>query len=186
MVKSMEIMELPDDKKAVEVVELSDRTITKMKYGVIRIVGENYLREITWDTYKYLRTLPADFDGVIEIQELNLTIAANQIVKMEEKEKESVSYKNFTQLPTEVIYLDKNFVQLSGIRKKIEQENDVYYIATCHFVVQDGVKQYFLEPSQIQHLVEMVADDDPDYPHYVKRALRYGRDVSDIQKEQGK
>ena len=30
----------------------------------------------------------------------------------------------------------------------------------------------------------MVRDDDPDCPHYVKKATRYGRDVREIQKEQ--
>ena len=79
--------------------------------------------------------------------------------------------------------MDKNFNRLSDIRPKIEREHDLYYIATCHYLVKDGEKQYYLEPEQIKSLMIMVRDD-PDYPHYVKKATRYGRDVREIQKEQ--
>lgn len=180
----MEIIKLNDKNKTIEEIDLNDKIISKMKYGVIRIVGEDYLREVTWDTYNYLKNLPTDFKGTIEIQELKLTIQANQIAKIEEKEGESVRYKNFTNLPTETVYLDKNFNCLSDIRPKIEREHDLYYIATCHYLVKDGEKQYYVEPEQIKSLMTMVRDDDPDYPHYVKKATRYGRDVREIQKEQ--
>lgn len=180
----MDIIKLDDKIKAVEEIEMNDKIISKLKYGVIRIVGEDYLREVTWDTYNYLKNLPADFKGVIEIQELNLTVQANQIAKIEGKEGESTRYKDFTKLPTETVYLDEDFNRLTGIRIRIEREHDKYYIATCHYEVRDGEKLYYLQPNQIQYLVEMVRDEDPDYPHYVKKATRYGRDVREIKKEQ--
>lgn len=177
-------MKLNDNNKIFEEVEMNDKIISKMKYGVIRIVGENYLREVTWETCNYLKNLPPDFKGTVEIQELGLIVQANQIAKIEEKEDETVRYKNFTNLPTKTIYLDKNFYLLTDIRHKIEREHDTYYLATCHYVVKDGEDQYFLEPNQIQFLVEMVRNDEPGYPHYVKKATRYGRDVREIKKEQ--
>lgn len=180
----MEIIKLDDKNKVFEEIEMNDRIVYKMKYGVIRLVGEDYLREITWDTYNYLKNLPTNFKGVIEIQELNLTIQANQIAKLEQKEGTSTRYKDFTNFPTETVFLDANFNRLSGTKFKIERENDLYYIATCHYVVKDGEKLFYLEPHQIQYLVTMVRDDDPDYPHYVKQAMRYGRDIREIQKEQ--
>lgn len=180
----MEIMPLDVKHKTVEEIDQNDKTILKMKYGVIRISGEDYLREVSWGTYNYLKNLPADFTGLVEIEELGLTVPVGQIVKLEEKEAETMRYKDFTKLPTEVVFLDENFNQLKGTRNKIERENDCYYIATCHYVVRNGEKQYYLEPHQIRSLVKMARDDDPDYPHYVSKALRYGRDVREIKKEQ--
>lgn len=176
----MDIIKLDDKIKTIEEIETNDKIIRKLKYGVIRIVGEDHLREVTWETYNYLKNLPAEFKGLVEIQELDLTIQANQIAKLEEKEGESVRYKNFTTLPTETVYLDKDFNRLTGIRPKIERENDTYYIATCHYEIRDGEKLYYLQPNQIQYLVEMARDEGPDCPHYVKKATRYGRDVRKI------
>lgn len=176
----MEIVKLDNKKKVYKEIETNDKIISKMKYGVIRLVGENYLREVTWETYKYLKNLPVDFKGVIEIQELNLTIQANQIAKLEEKESEEARYKNFTNLPTGTLFLDENFNILTSTRPRIEREHDLYYIATCHYVVDNGEKQYYLEPHQIQYLVTMVRDEDPDYPHCAKQVTLYGRDVREL------
>ena len=182
----MEIIHLEDKYKVKEEIDLNDRIIQKMKYGVIRIVGENYTREVTWDTYNYLKNLPPDFTGTIEIQELNLTVHANQIVKIEGKESEKVKYKDFTKLPVEELRLDENFNILSGSRMKIEKEHDKYYRATCHYAIVNNEKQYYLEPNQIQYLLTMVRETDPDYPHRVQNASRYGRDIWEIHNEQNK
>lgn len=179
-----DVIYLDEEDKIYAEIEENDRVILKMKYGVIRIAGENHTREVTWNTYNYLKSLPADFTGLVEIKELKLTVPANQIVKLEEKESESVRYKDFTKLPTETIVLDENFELLNGSRLRIEREHDKYYRATCHYVVRDGVKQYYLEPHQIKDLLTMVRDEDPDYPHRVQKALRYGRDIWEIHKEQ--
>lgn len=179
-------MFLDDKYKVKEEIDKNDRVIQKMKYGVIRIAGENYLREVTWETYNYLKNLPLDFNGVVEIEELNLTVKANSIVKIEEKESEAVKYKDFTKLPIESLFLDENFKIIKGIRSKIEREYDTYYSANCHYVEENGERQYYLQPEQIKDLLVMVREADPDYPHRVKQAFRYGRDVREIQKEQEK
>lgn len=182
----MNIMYLDEKYKIKEEIDQNDRVILKMKYGVIRIAGENYTREVTWETYNYLKNLPSDFTGLVEIKELNLTVPANQIVKIEQKEKESFRYKNFTKLPVETIILDENFNFLSGSKIKIENEYDKYYRATCHYVIKNDEKQYYLEPNEIQYLLTMVREEEPGYPHRVQKALRYGRDVWEIYKEQNK
>lgn len=175
---------LDEKNKIYEEIDQNDRVILKMKYGVIRITGENYTREVTWDTYNYLKNLPADFTGLVEIKELKLTVPANQIVKLEEKESESVRYKDFTKLPTETLNLDENFNILKGSKIRIEREHDKYYRATCHYVERDGTREYYMEPHQIKDLLTMVREEDPDYPHRVQKALRYGRDIWEIHKEQ--
>ena len=180
----MDITPIADKYKTIEEIDQNDKILVKKKYGVIRISGENFLREVSWDTCNYLKNLPSDFSGTVEIQELKLTVPVNQIVKIEEKESESIKYKNFTNLPTETIFLDENFNHLSRIKPVIEREHDLYYIATCHYIIKDGEKQYYLAPEQIQYLATMVRDEDPDYPHYIKQVRRYGRDVREIQKEQ--
>ena len=91
------------------------------------------------------------------------------------------SYKN---LPTMTLNLDENFRIIPGTISKIEREHDKYYVATCHYVVKDVEKQYYLEPHQIKSLLTMVRDEDPDYPHRVQKALRYGRDIWEIYNEQ--
>lgn len=90
---------------------------------------------------------------------------------------------NYKNLPTETLNLDENFNILKGSKISIEREYDKYYRATCHYVVRDGVKQYYLEPHQIKDLLTMVREEDPDYPHRVQKALRYGRDIWEIQNE---
>lgn len=180
----MDIIPITDNYKTIEEIDQNDKILVKKKYGVIRISGENFLREVSWDTCNYLKNLPSDFTGTVEIQELKLTVPVNQIVKIEEKEAESVKYKNFTNLPTETIFLDENFNRLIEPKPAIERAHDLYYIATCHYVVVDGEKQYYIAPEQIQYLVTMVRNEDPDYPHYIKKVTRYGRDIREIQKEQ--
>lgn len=179
----MEIMCLDDKYKVKEKIDKNDRIIQKMKYGVIRIAGENYLREVTWETYNYLKNLPPNFTGVVEIEELNLTVKANSIVMMEEKENEVVEYKDFTKLPTVSLSLDKNFNIIKGLRSKIEREYDTYYSANCHYVEENGEKKYYLQPEQIRDLLVMVRENDMNYSHKVKKALRYGQDIREIQNE---
>ena len=163
--------------------EFSDKTVTITKYAKIRIVGEKEERTIKWETYQKIKSLPEKFTGSIEIEELGLTLPRNQIVKMEEKENIDIVQKNFTQLPTETVLLDKDFNILNKTRVEIEREHDQYYIATCHYVIDNGEKQYYLSKPQIKSLAFMARDEDPDYPHYVEQAFRYGRDVRDIEKE---
>ena len=88
---------------------------------------------------------------------------------------------NYKNLPTETLNLDENFNILNGSKIRIEREHDKYYRATCHYVIRDGEKQYFMEPDKIKDLLTMVREEDPDYPHRVQKALRYGRDIWEIQ-----
>lgn len=157
-----------------------------VRYGLIRLIGEKQDRRVSMKTLLDItKAKKANFAGQINIPELNMSVNASQIVLMQSETEEIRQENNFTKLPTEIVFLDKDFNRLTGIRPQIERENDLYYIATCHYVIRDGEKQYYLEPHQIKSLLTMVRDDDPDYPHYTKQALRYGRDIRDIQREQG-
>ena len=126
----------------------------------------------------------ANFAGQLNIPELGMSVNASQIVVLKSEAEEVRENNDFTKIPTETLFLDENFNYLSGTKNKIERENDIYYIAACHYVARDGQKQYYLEPAQIQYLVTMARDEDPDYPHYIKQCMRYGRDIREIQKEQ--
>lgn len=90
---------------------------------------------------------------------------------------------NFKKLPTESLMLDEDFKILNEPRVKIEREHEIYYIATCHYVVRGGGKQYYLKKSQIKNLMEMVKDEDPDYPHFVRKAFRYGVNIRELNKK---
>lgn len=171
-------------------VVLSERTdgsgkTQTIKYGLIKLMGDKEERRVSLKTLVDLtKAREANFSGQINIPELNMSVLISQIVMMRSETEEIKEQNNFINLPTKTIYLDENFYLLTDTRRKIEREHDTYYIATCHYVVKDGEEQYFLEPNQIQYLVEMVRDDEPGYPHYVKKATRYGRDVREIKKEQ--
>lgn len=158
-----------------------------IKFGLIRLMNEKQERRVAFKTLLDInKAQKANFSGKINIPEINMSVYASQIV-MTRSEVENIRTENsFTNLPTEIVYLDENFNRLSGIRPRIEREHDLYYIATCHYVVDNGERQYYLEPHQIQYLLTMVRDEDPDYPHYAKQVLRYGRDVREIEKEQNK
>ena len=155
--------------------EFNNKIITTTKYANIRIVGEKEERQIKWETYLKIKNLPEDFDGSVEIEELGLILPRKQIVKMEEKEDVEVEYKNFTNLPTETIMLDKDFHILNKNRIAIEREYDEYYIATCHFAKNDEEKQYYTNKDQIKRLVLMKKDlENIGYPHFVAKTCQYG------------
>ena len=156
-----------------------------VKYGLIKLMGDKKEYRVSMKTLLGIsEAKKANFTGQLNIPELDMSVSASQIVMMRSETEEAREDNDFTKLPTAMLLLDKDFNHLTGTRPQIERENDIYYIATCHYVIRDGEKQYYLEPYQIQYLVTMVRDEDPDYPHYVKQSLHYGRDVREIQKEQ--
>jgi hypothetical protein len=174
----MDVIPLEDSQKICGQVEKNDCTVYKMKYGLIRIVGENILREITWNTYEYLKKLPSSFKGIVEIREIGLTIPMNQIARLEEKEAEISVAKNFTKLPTESLCLDENFQIINRPKEVVERENDRYYRATCHYEERNGIRHYYMDINQIKILMVMIRN--PGYPHCVEKVLRYGIDIRDI------
>ena len=158
-----------------------------IKYGLIKLIGNKQEHRVSMKTIiDITKAREAKFAGQINIPELNMSVHISQIVMMRSEIENIKVMNNYTNLSTETIYLDKDFYLLTGIRSKIERENDLYYIDTCHYIFVNEVKQYYLEPEQIQYLVTMVRDEDPDYPHYIKKATKYGRDVREIHKEQEK
>ncbi|WP_407457176.1 hypothetical protein [Fibrobacter sp.] len=160
-----------------EVIDGSGRTQT-IKYGLIKLMGEKKEYRVSYKTLLDISTLKkTNFSSQINIPEINMSVLISQIVMMRSETEDIKIVDDFTKLPTETICLDENFNIINGPKRKIEREYEKYYRATCHYVIRDGVKQYYLEPSQIKDLLTMVKDEDPDHPHRVQKALRYGRDI---------
>lgn len=158
-----------------------------IKYGLIKLMGERQEYRISYKTLLALNEAQnAGFKGKINIPEINMKVQISQIVVMRSNTEKVRIDEDFTKLPTETLNLDENFYILHGLKGKIEKEHDKYYIATCHYVIKNGEKQYYLGPNQIKDLLTMVRDDDPDYPHRVQKAMRYGRDIWEIHNEQRK
>lgn len=156
-----------------------------LEFGYIRLINEKQERRISYKTLIEINKIQnTNFSGRINIPELNMNLYASQIAMTRSDTEEVREIKNFTNLPTETLNLDENFNLLTGIIPKIERDHDKYYLATCHYVVKNGEKQYFMEPHQIKELLTMVRDEDPDYPHRVQKALHYGRDIWETRREQ--
>ena len=161
--------------------------IQTIKYGLIKLMGEKIEHRVSYKTLlEIIKTQKSGFNGRINIPEINMSVQASQIVMMR-SEIEDIKYENdFTKLPTETLTLDENYNILNDSKIKIEKDYDTYLIANCHYLIENNEKQYYLEPNQIKDLLVMVKDNDVEYPHKVKKAFRYGRDIYEIKKEQGK
>jgi len=154
---------------------------TTIKYGLIRLIGDKKEYRVSMRTLLDInKAKKANFTGQLNIPELDMSVNASQIVMMKSDIEEIRENGDFTKLPTESLCLDKDFNLITGSKATIEREHDMYYRATCHYVIRDGEKQYYIQPDQIQYLLTMVRDADPSYPHRVAKALRYGRDVHEI------
>jgi hypothetical protein len=161
--------------------------IKTIKFGLIKLMGEKKEYRVSYKTLlEITSTQKSGFTGKINIPEINMSVQTSQIVMMRSEIEEIRVDDDFTKLPVEELRLDENFNILSGSRMKIEKEHDKYYRATCHYAIVNDEKQYYLEPNQIQYLLTMVREVDPDYPHRVQNALRYGRDIWEIHNEQYK
>lgn len=156
-----------------------------IKYGLIKLMGDKSEYRVSYKTLLDInKAKNSNFTGQINIPEINMSVQASQIVMLKSEVEDVRIENNIANLPTETVFLDENFNRLISPKPVIEKKHAMYYIATCHYVVVNGEKQYYVAPNQIQYLVTMVRDEDPDYPHYIKKVTRYGRDIREIQKEQ--
>ena len=87
---------------------------------------------------------------------------------------ENVNNDGFKNLPTETLMLDMDFRIIDDLRIRVERNYDEYYLATCHYVVANNEKQYYLSENKIKNLLLMKKDAEPGYPHYVAKIKRYG------------
>ena len=174
-----------DGNQIIEEIPYGGGKTQKVKYGLIKFMGDRKEYRISYKTLIELNEAQnSGFKGKINIPEINMSVLISQIVMMR-SEVETVRIEdNYTNLPVETIFLNSEFKILTGTRVEIERENDAYYMATCHYVVRNGIKLYYLEPAQIQCLAYLVRSVDASYPHYVKKATRYGRDIHEIYAEQ--
>lgn len=83
--------------------------------------------------------------------------------------------RSITNLPSETILVDENGNIITGAtRNQIEKTGKNYMIATAHYVVKDGTKQYYLASKDIKNLTLMVPQSD-GYPYSVKQIWHYGQ-----------
>ena len=111
------------------------------------------------------------FNGTIQIAELNMSVSATQIV-MARSETENVrKFQNYTNLPTANIVLDEFFNISNHTRVWFIQEQKPFYEAVVHYTVKDGEKEYLLDKDKIKSLVEMGVEDGY---FFIKKIYEYG------------
>ena len=161
--------------------DLGNRVETTTKCGYIRIKGEKEDRQISWELYQKLINLPATYDGVVMLSELNLSVPYSQIAKIEAGESKTVEYKDFTRLPTKNVrlYTDlkpipaKESITLDGISK--------FYMATVHYVEKNENQiELLLDKDKIKHLVlvELINGEE-----FVCESYEYGRQIYPVPSE---
>lgn len=131
-----------------------------IKYGLIRLIKEKEERRVSFKTLLAIMEAEKNKVGAVMIQELNMAVKLTQIVMMRSETENVRIEDNFTKLPTEVVILNDSFNITNKSRTQLNREQESYYIATCHYMIDDGVKQYLLDVDKIKNLVKVEFDDD--------------------------
>lgn len=153
--------------------EYNNKIIREKRCAEIQLIGEKKPRKISWGAYIAIKSLPASFTGSIEIRELGISVARNQIVKMEEKKETETTYKEFTLLPTDTLLLDEDKKVIRDSKLNVERTHNVYYTATCHYYEENGERKYLLDDAKIKKLLKMKKIED-GYPFSIVESKTYG------------
>ena len=165
------MQQLAETTQEKQVVEYPQKTVITTKYGLIRLVGEKEKREIKWSTYQKIMQLPQNFNGRVEIKELDLVVPLSQIALMTTGERSETQYKAFVGLPTERIALDPDFNIIRASKRELEAKYDKFYYAICHYNEKDE-KEYILDYEKIKELVLVAKNEDGIFT--VREIVRYG------------
>lgn len=170
----MELEAKNESKTIVE--EYPDKIVTTTRFGVIKLMSDKKQYEVSWETYQKLKSLPSDFNGMIEIKELGMTMPLNQIVLMTSAERSETQFKHFVSLPTARLELDSDFNIIHGLKRQIEAKYNTYYTAVCHYTEKDGEREYILDRDCIKELTLLKKSYD-GYEFCVAGLWRYGQKV---------
>lgn len=157
--------------------------ITKLQYGVIRIIGEKQERRVPYKSLFAINQAKPEDEITLVTDSGRIVVSRARIVFQETREEEiredidSIAKKPSEQIPLTLDMLIWSEAQ-KHIRSWIEKQGVAYYLATCHYDIvkdEDGVevKSYYIERNQIEELLLMKPQPD-GYPHAVAGVWRYG------------
>lgn len=143
-----------------------------IKYGLIRLIGENQERRVSFKTLLAITKAKEEEVDSIMIRELNMTVKVSQIVMMRSETEKVRVGTNVANLPTANMCLDLDLRLTNKLRPQFIRECEPYYEATVHYTEIDGQRQYYLEFDKIKRLLKISFDED-GYD-YISKIYEYG------------
>lgn len=143
-----------------------------IKYGLIRLMGENQERRVSFKTLLAITKAKEEEVDSIMIRELNMTVKVSQIVMMRSETEKVRVGTNVANLPTANMCLDLDLRLTNKLRPQFIRECEPYYEATVHYTEIDGQRQYYLEFDKIKRLLKISFDED-GYD-YISKIYEYG------------
>lgn len=173
----------PEGDLVVESRESGGTVTTKVKYGVIKLMGDKTEYRVSYKTLMDIVNRPAKFEGDVIIPELHLKTPIKNIVFQQFRDEELQTAKDFTNLPTKRVVCE---VSNPGERLKptLISESEAnksrakYWLATLHYSTGiNGENLYYCDFSQAKELLLMVPYmEEENYPPSIGRIFRYGEE----------
>lgn len=132
-----------------------------IKYGLIRLISDKKEHRVSYKTLLDInKAKESEFDGQINIPEINMSVQVSQIVMMRSETENIRIEDNITNLPTAYINLDDDFNIINKPRSYFTKNKIDYYDAIVHYTERDGERQYYLEMDKIKRLLRIEFDKD--------------------------
>ena len=167
----------------VESRENGGTTITTLKYGVIKLMGDKTEYRVSYKTLADIVNRPQKFEGDVVIPELHLKVPVKNIVFQQFRDEEIQTAKDFTNLPTKRVVCEPTRVgERFRLTKLSEMEankaNGKYWLATLHYTTSsDDEKLFDCEFSHAKEALLMTPYlEEPNYPPSVSKIFRYGEE----------
>lgn len=144
-----------------------------IKYGLIKLIGDKIERRVSYKTLLGINEAKnSDFDGQINIPEINMSVQVSQIVMMRSETEDIRIDDNFTNLPTISVNLDSDFNIINKPRNYFLKYKIPYYSTTVHYRENNGSMEYCLEFDKIKKLLKVEFDSEGN--DYISEIYNYG------------
>lgn len=172
---------------------------TRVKTALITLKGEKNPRDICYKSYlnvcKAIKEAGNDVDKRtmnIRIPEIDLIVRLDQIIKMETVEKSVRVEKDYSKLPTSIMYFKyekypyhKNLTIDHRLRRSwlgndcVERDMEPYFMAECHYSTEkdENGKDVSCYDTNFDHMKKvylMVPPTEEGYPYAVAGVFEYG------------
>ncbi len=156
--------------------ETEEATYKKVKYGVIRIMGDPNEHRISYETLKAIADKPPLFNGDVIIPEMHVKVPLNRIVFQQFRDEEQKRLKNFAKLPTSAVLLDLNEDKM--IAREDLKGREAWREATAHYQEGTDGREYYLNRNQLKRCLWLHREkgESEFYPPSIYRIEKYGID----------
>lgn len=173
----------PEGDLIVDSKENGGTTITTVKYGVIKLMGDKTEYRVSYKTLTDIVNRPPKFEGDVIIPELHLKTPIKNIVFQQFRDEEIQTAKDFTNLPVKRVVCEptqpgERFRPTELSEMEANKSNAKYWLVSMHYTTASNNENlYDCEFSHAKEALLMVPYlEDEGYPPSVSRIFRYGEE----------